>query len=94
MCPNFESGIVLCPFRPKKENTGKVSESGASVIKHGLKAEKIFMQVHYLKVRMLKLVFLFLQSNITHTFSNLSYCINLSRPKWFAVIFYEVYLEL
>ncbi|XP_072848423.2 aminopeptidase O isoform X2 [Pogona vitticeps] len=36
-------------LRPKKENTGKVSESGASVIKHGLKAEKIFMQVHYLK---------------------------------------------
>uniref|UniRef100_A0ABM5FSP4 Aminopeptidase O isoform X7 n=1 Tax=Pogona vitticeps TaxID=103695 RepID=A0ABM5FSP4_9SAUR len=36
-------------LRPKKENTGKVSESGASVVKHGLKAEKIFMQVHYLK---------------------------------------------
>lgn len=67
----------MCPFRPKKENTGKVSESGASVIKHGLNAEKIFMQVHYLKVRMLKLVFLFLQRNITHTFRNLRYGINI-----------------
>lgn len=37
-------------FRPKKESTGELSESGASVIKYGLKAEKIFMQVHYLKV--------------------------------------------
>ncbi|XP_062985483.1 aminopeptidase O [Elgaria multicarinata webbii] len=36
-------------LRPNKENTGKVSESGASVIKHGLNAEKVFMQVHYLK---------------------------------------------
>ncbi|XP_019372898.1 PREDICTED: aminopeptidase O isoform X1 [Gavialis gangeticus] len=36
-------------LRPKKENTGETSESGASIIKHGLKAEKIFMQVHYLK---------------------------------------------
>ncbi|XP_010220157.1 PREDICTED: aminopeptidase O [Tinamus guttatus] len=36
-------------LRPNKENTGEVSESGASVVKHGLKAEKIFMQVHYLK---------------------------------------------
>uniref|UniRef100_A0A670JR89 Aminopeptidase O (putative) n=1 Tax=Podarcis muralis TaxID=64176 RepID=A0A670JR89_PODMU len=36
-------------LRPKKENTGKASESGASVIKHGLNAEKVFMQVHYLK---------------------------------------------
>ncbi|NWW91154.1 AMPO Aminopeptidase, partial [Rhynochetos jubatus] len=36
-------------LRPKKENTGELSESGASVVKHGLKAEKIFMQVHYLK---------------------------------------------
>ncbi|XP_040976660.1 aminopeptidase O isoform X3 [Aquila chrysaetos chrysaetos] len=36
-------------LRPKKESTGELSESGASVIKHGLKAEKIFMQVHYLK---------------------------------------------
>jgi len=37
-------------FRPKKESTGELSGSGASVVKHGLKAEKIFMQVHYLKV--------------------------------------------
>ncbi|XP_025944227.1 aminopeptidase O isoform X2 [Apteryx rowi] len=36
-------------LRPNKENTGEVSESGASVVKHGLKAEKIFLQVHYLK---------------------------------------------
>ncbi|KAM6034613.1 aminopeptidase O isoform 3-T4 [Chlamydotis macqueenii] len=36
-------------LRPKKERTGELSESGASVVKHGLKAEKIFMQVHYLK---------------------------------------------
>ncbi|XP_065517728.1 aminopeptidase O isoform X2 [Lathamus discolor] len=36
-------------LRPKKESTGETSESGASVVKHGLKAEKVFMQVHYLK---------------------------------------------
>ncbi|XP_048359401.1 aminopeptidase O isoform X2 [Sphaerodactylus townsendi] len=36
-------------LRPHRENTGKVSESGASVIKHGLNAEKTFLQVHYLK---------------------------------------------
>ncbi|XP_042644046.1 aminopeptidase O isoform X4 [Tyto alba] len=36
-------------LRPKKESTGESSESGASLVKHGLKAEKIFMQVHYLK---------------------------------------------
>ncbi|XP_061482510.1 aminopeptidase O isoform X2 [Rhineura floridana] len=36
-------------LRPNKENTGKVSESGVCVIKHGLNAEKVFMQVHYLK---------------------------------------------
>ncbi|XP_032297417.1 aminopeptidase O isoform X1 [Coturnix japonica] len=36
-------------LRPHKESTGEVSESGASIVKHGLKAEKIFMQVHYLK---------------------------------------------
>ncbi|KAM6187672.1 aminopeptidase O isoform 2-T2 [Sarcoramphus papa] len=36
-------------LRPKKESTGESSESGASVVKHGLKAEKVFMQVHYLK---------------------------------------------
>ncbi|KFQ42666.1 Aminopeptidase O, partial [Nestor notabilis] len=36
-------------LRPKKESTGETTESGASIVKHGLKAEKIFMQVHYLK---------------------------------------------
>uniref|UniRef100_A0A8C6YE75 Peptidase M1 leukotriene A4 hydrolase/aminopeptidase C-terminal domain-containing protein n=1 Tax=Naja naja TaxID=35670 RepID=A0A8C6YE75_NAJNA len=36
-------------LRPNKEKTGKVVESGSSVVKHGLNAEKIFMQVHYLK---------------------------------------------
>ncbi|XP_050572273.1 aminopeptidase O isoform X4 [Cygnus atratus] len=36
-------------LRPNKESTGEVSESGASIVKHGLKAEKIFMQIHYLK---------------------------------------------
>lgn len=36
-------------LRPHKESTGEVSESGASVVKHGLKEEKVFMQVHYLK---------------------------------------------
>ncbi|XP_054444063.1 aminopeptidase O isoform X2 [Pteronotus mesoamericanus] len=36
-------------LRPNKEKTGHVSDSGSSVIKHGLNPEKIFMQVHYLK---------------------------------------------
>ncbi|NXG89093.1 AMPO Aminopeptidase, partial [Stercorarius parasiticus] len=36
-------------LRPKKESTGELSESGASIVKYGLKAEKMFMQVHYLK---------------------------------------------
>lgn len=36
-------------LRPNKENTGEVSESGTCIIKHGLNAEKVFMQVHYLK---------------------------------------------
>ncbi|XP_030421960.1 aminopeptidase O isoform X4 [Gopherus evgoodei] len=43
---NFSS---LGMARPNKENTGEVSESGTCIIKHGLNAEKIFMQVHYLK---------------------------------------------
>ncbi|XP_070934842.1 aminopeptidase O isoform X7 [Macaca nemestrina] len=38
-----------CPSRPNKDKTGHTSDSGASVIKHGLNPEKIFMQVHYLK---------------------------------------------
>ncbi|XP_065103279.1 aminopeptidase O [Paramisgurnus dabryanus] len=36
-------------LRPNKENTGKVSESGASTVKHALNPGKPFMQVHYLK---------------------------------------------
>ncbi|XP_047382101.1 aminopeptidase O isoform X8 [Sciurus carolinensis] len=43
---NFPS---LGMARPSKEKTGQVSDSGASVVKHGLNPEKIFMQVHYLK---------------------------------------------
>ncbi|KAF7250629.1 Aminopeptidase O [Varanus komodoensis] len=48
-----KSGLPLLAAQviemPNKENTGKVSGSGASVVKHGLNAEKVFMQVHYLK---------------------------------------------
>ncbi|XP_063311039.1 aminopeptidase O [Pelobates fuscus] len=36
-------------LRPHGENSGEVSASGASMVRHGLNAEKIFMQVHYLK---------------------------------------------
>ncbi|XP_036095058.1 aminopeptidase O isoform X5 [Rousettus aegyptiacus] len=36
-------------LRPNKEKTGHVSDSGSSLIKHGLNPEKVFMQVHYLK---------------------------------------------
>uniref|UniRef100_A0ABI7WFY0 Peptidase M1 membrane alanine aminopeptidase domain-containing protein n=1 Tax=Felis catus TaxID=9685 RepID=A0ABI7WFY0_FELCA len=36
-------------LRPNKEKTGHVSDSGSSVVKHGLNPEKVFMQVHYLK---------------------------------------------
>ncbi|XP_051007096.1 aminopeptidase O [Acomys russatus] len=36
-------------LRPNKEETGHVSASGASIVKHGLNPEKSFMQVHYLK---------------------------------------------
>ncbi|XP_049999383.1 aminopeptidase O isoform X4 [Alexandromys fortis] len=43
---NFPS---LGMARPNKEDTGHVSSSGASVVKHGLNPEKGFMQVHYLK---------------------------------------------
>lgn len=42
---------VLSAYRPNKENTGQVSQSGASVVKHALNPGKAFMQVHYLKVR-------------------------------------------
>ncbi|XP_029058517.1 aminopeptidase O isoform X4 [Monodon monoceros] len=43
---NFPS---LGMARPNKEKTGHVSDSGSSVIKHGLNPDKVFMQVHYLK---------------------------------------------
>ncbi|XP_073402078.1 aminopeptidase O isoform X3 [Dendrobates tinctorius] len=36
-------------LRPQGESTGEVSESGASMVRHGLNADKTFMQVHYLK---------------------------------------------
>ncbi|XP_031214171.1 aminopeptidase O isoform X3 [Mastomys coucha] len=36
-------------LRPNKEETGHVTASGASLVKHGLNPEKGFMQVHYLK---------------------------------------------
>ncbi|XP_004684976.1 PREDICTED: aminopeptidase O isoform X2 [Condylura cristata] len=44
-----DSADELQVLRPKKEKTGHVSDSGSSVIKHGLNPEKVFMQVHYLK---------------------------------------------
>ncbi|XP_039535877.1 aminopeptidase O isoform X3 [Pimephales promelas] len=43
------SEVELQVLRPNKENTGEVSESGASLVKHALNPEKPFMQVHYLK---------------------------------------------
>ncbi|KAK1176242.1 aminopeptidase O-like isoform X1 [Acipenser oxyrinchus oxyrinchus] len=36
-------------LRPNREQTGEVSPSGASLVKHGLNPSKFFMQVHYLK---------------------------------------------
>ncbi|XP_055368052.1 aminopeptidase O isoform X2 [Betta splendens] len=36
-------------LRPNMENTGRVSESGSSTVKHALNPDKTFMQVHYLK---------------------------------------------
>ncbi|XP_060694339.1 aminopeptidase O isoform X1 [Hemiscyllium ocellatum] len=36
-------------LRPNKQNTGAVSDSGSTIVKHGLNAGKSFMQVHYLK---------------------------------------------
>ncbi|KAK2837135.1 hypothetical protein Q5P01_014347 [Channa striata] len=36
-------------LRPNTENTGLVSESGSSTVKHALNPDKTFMQVHYLK---------------------------------------------
>ncbi|XP_070760110.1 aminopeptidase O [Enoplosus armatus] len=40
---------VLQVLRPNMENTGQVSESGSSTVKHALNPDKAFMQVHYLK---------------------------------------------
>uniref|UniRef100_H3DJQ5 Peptidase M1 membrane alanine aminopeptidase domain-containing protein n=1 Tax=Tetraodon nigroviridis TaxID=99883 RepID=H3DJQ5_TETNG len=36
-------------LRPNVENTGQVTESGSSSVKHALNPDKAFMQVHYLK---------------------------------------------
>ncbi|XP_056380647.1 aminopeptidase O isoform X2 [Hyla sarda] len=36
-------------LRPQGDSTGEVSDSGASMVRHGLNADKNFMQVHYLK---------------------------------------------
>uniref|UniRef100_A0A8D1SVE2 Aminopeptidase O (putative) n=1 Tax=Sus scrofa TaxID=9823 RepID=A0A8D1SVE2_PIG len=47
VCSSLE--VLATAIRPNKEKTGHVSDSGSSVIKHGLNPEKVFMQVHYLK---------------------------------------------
>ncbi|XP_034548526.1 aminopeptidase O isoform X2 [Notolabrus celidotus] len=44
---NSEEALQI--LRPNTENTGQVSESGASIVKHALNPDKAFMQVHYLK---------------------------------------------
>ncbi|TMS03593.1 Aminopeptidase O [Larimichthys crocea] len=44
---NSEEGLQI--LRPNMENTGQVSESGSSTVKHALNPDKAFMQVHYLK---------------------------------------------
>ncbi|XP_035495876.1 aminopeptidase O isoform X2 [Scophthalmus maximus] len=44
---NSEEDLQI--LRPNMENTGQVSESGSSTIKHALNPDKTFMQVHYLK---------------------------------------------
>lgn len=36
-------------LRPNMDSTGRVSESGSSMVKHALNPDKTFMQVHYLK---------------------------------------------
>ncbi|NXH26384.1 AMPO Aminopeptidase, partial [Myiagra hebetior] len=59
-------------LRPKKESTGELSESGASVVKYGLKAEKIFMQVHYLKGY-------FLLRSLARTIGEVSYLASLRK---------------
>lgn len=59
LCRPQSDSCDVCVFayvfvhRPNKENTGEVSESGASLVKHALNPEKPFMQVHYLKVRLI-----------------------------------------
>ncbi|NXO14451.1 AMPO Aminopeptidase, partial [Oriolus oriolus] len=59
-------------LRPKKESTGELSESGASVVKYGLKAEKIFMQIHYLKGY-------FLLRSLARTIGEVSYLASLRK---------------
>ncbi|NXA97649.1 AMPO Aminopeptidase, partial [Melanocharis versteri] len=59
-------------LRPKKESTGELSESGASVVKYGLKAEKTFMQVHYLKGY-------FLLRSLARTIGEVSYLASLRK---------------
>ncbi|XP_054466657.1 aminopeptidase O isoform X2 [Anoplopoma fimbria] len=44
---NSEQALQI--LRPNMENTGQVSESGSSTVKHALNPDKTFMQVHYLK---------------------------------------------
>ncbi|KAM9360122.1 aminopeptidase O [Symphorus nematophorus] len=44
---NSEEGLQI--LRPNMENTGQVSASGSSTVKHALNPDKAFMQVHYLK---------------------------------------------
>ncbi|XP_042344210.1 aminopeptidase O isoform X2 [Plectropomus leopardus] len=44
---NSEEALQI--LRPNMENTGQVSESGSSTVKHALNPDKTFMQVHYLK---------------------------------------------
>ncbi|XP_041793134.1 aminopeptidase O isoform X2 [Chelmon rostratus] len=44
---NSEEALQI--LRPNMENTGQVSESGSSTVKHALNPDKAFMQVHYLK---------------------------------------------
>ncbi|KAL3062784.1 hypothetical protein OYC64_002563 [Pagothenia borchgrevinki] len=43
------SDEALQILRPNMGNTGQVSESGSSTVKHALNPDKTFMQVHYLK---------------------------------------------
>ncbi|XP_068560415.1 LOW QUALITY PROTEIN: aminopeptidase O [Cebidichthys violaceus] len=44
---NSEEALQI--LRPNMEDTGQVSESGSSTVKHALNPDKSFMQVHYLK---------------------------------------------